>query len=71
MKNVLIHMKPSALDVIKELGLNWSYSPRFGTDEIDVTVPDVEFDSLTEDPDVLLCDFYCLDYDQVNCIELA
>ena len=69
MQNVMIHMKPSALDVIKELNLFWNYSQQFGQSEIDVVVPDVEFDSLTEDPDVLLCEHYGIDYDQVNCIE--
>ncbi len=67
MKQIVIHMKPSALDDIKKLNLWWDRS--FDGLEIDVIVPDVEFDSLTEDPDVLLCDYYNLDYDQVNCIE--
>ena len=64
-------MQPSALDTIKALDLYWNYSKQFGTDEIDVTVPYVEFDSVTEDPDVLLCDYYGLDYDQANCFELV
>ena len=69
MKKVVIHMQPSALDKVEELGLNWDYSKQHGLEEIDVVVADVEFDSLTEDPDVLLVDYYNLDYDQVNCIE--
>ena len=68
-KLVNIHMKPEALDDIKELGLAWSYSHQFGTDEIDVMVQDVEFDSLINDPDVLLCEYYDIDYNLVNCIE--
>ena len=68
-KLVNIHMKPEALNDIKELGLAWSYSYQFGTDEIDVMVQDVEFDSLTNDPDVLLCEHYDIDYNLVNCIE--
>ena len=62
-------MQPSALDKVQELGLNWDYSKQHGLEEIDVVVPDMEFDSLTEDPDVLLVDYYNLDYNQVNCIE--
>jgi len=68
-KLVNIHMKPEALNDIKELGLAWSYSQQFGTDEIDVVVQDVEFDSLINDPDVLLCEYYDIDYNLVNCIE--
>tara|TARA_R100001082_G_scaffold92129_1_gene58765 strand:+ start:275 stop:523 length:249 start_codon:yes stop_codon:yes gene_type:complete len=68
-KVVLIHCNPSALDDIKELGLEWNYSQQFGKNEIDVYVKDVEFDSLTDDPDELLCDYYNINYDQVNCIE--
>ncbi len=59
------------MDSIYANGLEWQYSKQFGGEEIDVIVNDVEFDSLTDDPDVLLCDHYGLDYDQVNCIELA
>ena len=57
------------MDSIYANGLEWQYSKQFGGEEIDVIVNDVEFDSLTDDPDVLLCDHYGLDYDQVNCIE--
>ena len=67
---VLIHCKPSLLNDIKEIGLSWSYSQQHGLDEIDVIVDDVDTESLTNDPDELLCEYYELDYNQVNCIEL-
>ena len=66
---VLIHCKPSLTEDLKSLGLSYTFSKQFGNEELDVIVNDVEFDSLTEDPDVLLCDYYGIDYDQVNCIE--
>ena len=69
MKLVTIHCQSSYLDEIKELGLNWEYSPVYGTDEIDVIVPDIESDSLTEDPDLQICSEYDINYDFVNCIE--
>ena len=72
MKLVLIHCKPSLLDEIKELDLPWSYSPVWGEQEIDVLVPDRPYDdSYYQDPDEQLCEIYGLDYDQVNCVELA
>ena len=69
--SVCIHMKPSAIDAVTTLGLTWDYSKQFGLEEIDVFVNYID-DSLltnTHDPDVILCDYYNLDYDQVNCIE--
>ena len=69
MQNVLIHMKESALDHIKELGLYYVC----GNGEYDVTVTDVDYDPdhYLVDPDEQLCDYYGIDYDQVNCIEAA
>ena len=67
MEQVIIHMKESAFDHVKQLGHFWVW----GNGEIDVILPDVDFDSLTEDPDVLLCDHYGINYDLVNCIELC
>ena len=72
--SVLIHCKPNYLDEIKELGLNWSYSNRFGKDEIDVIVDDVPYelvDGTYQDPDEQLCEFYGIDYNLINCIESA
>ena len=71
MKQVLIHMKPEALDIIQEKGLSYDYSPQF-PDELDVIVTDVPYtveDGIYEDPDVQLCDYYGIDYNLVNCIE--
>ena len=67
MNQIVIHCKESYLDEL--LGLNVFFE--YGNGELDVIVNDVEFDSLTEDPDVLLCEHYGIDYNQVNCIELA
>ena len=74
MKQVLIHCKPSYLDVIKAMSLNYTHNTKTG--EIDVIVPDVEYidgfnhpDGYWEDPDVQLCNHYDIDYDQVNCLE--
>ena len=70
MNNVLIHCKSSYLDWIQESGLFYTYAPN---GEIDVTVPDVDYDPnhYIVDPDRQLCDHYEIDYDQVNCIELV
>ena len=74
MRNILIHCKPSLLDQIKEMGLYWNHShTNYG--EIDVIVPDIEtpdhIDGVYIDHDQYLCEFYELDYDQVNCVEVA
>ena len=72
MRNILIHCKPSLLDQIKEMGLYYTHC---NNGEIEVMVPDIEtpdhIDGVYIDPDQYLCDFYELDYDQVNCVELA
>ena len=65
-KSVLIHCQPSMLDLIKENDLYWNYSNQFGKDEIDVIVTD---DADLDDEE--LVETIGLDYDQVNCIELA
>ena len=69
MNQVVIHCQPSLTQDLQSLGLEFNFSKEFGAEELDVIVNDVEFDSLTEDPDVLLCEHYGIDYDQVNCIE--
>ena len=72
MRNILIHCKPSLLDQVKEMGLYYTHS---NNGEVDVIVPDIEtpdhIDGVYIDPDQYLCEFYELDYDQVNCVELA
>ena len=69
MNQVVIHCQPSLTQDLQSLGLEFNFSKEFGAEELDVIVNDVEFDSLTEDPDVLLCEHYGIDYDQVNMIE--
>ena len=72
MRNILIHCKPSLLDQVKEMGLYYTHS---NNGEVDVIVPDIEtpdhIDGVYIDPDQYLCEFYELDYDQVNCVEQA
>jgi len=73
MKRVLIHMKLSALDYLTDHGFEFDYDDN----EVDVIVNDVEYldgnhpnmNGIWEDPDIQLCNYYGLDYDQVNCIE--
>ena len=72
--SVLIHAQPSLLDKVKELDVFWSYSKQHGKEEIDFVVDDIPYefmDGSYQDPDVALCEFYGIDYNQVNCIELA
>ena len=67
-KKVVIHCNPAVLNTkpIKNGYLYWDYSKQFGTDEIDVTVID---DQDLDDEE--LCEFYDINYDHVNCIELV
>ena len=71
MNNILIHCKPEYLPQVKELGLYYTINPQL--DEVDVKVPDVDYDPdhYYVDPDEQLCDHYGIDYDQVNCMELV
>jgi|TARA_Y100001963_G_C6457365_1_gene298555 hypothetical protein len=74
MNQVIIHMKKSALDHIKELQLFHIINDN----EIDVIVDDIEYrngnhpdqNGIWEDPDVQLCNDYGINYDLVNMIEL-
>ena len=70
MKSILIHCKPSYLKEIKRIGLDYIIAPN---GEVDVTVSDIDYDLYDAiiDPDIQLCEHYCIDYDQVNCLELA
>ena len=71
MKQVLIHMKPEAYDFLVKKNFAFDYDSEFN-DEIDVIVNDVPYvveDGIYEDPEVQLCNYYGIDYDQVNCIE--
>ena len=68
MQNVIIHCKPSLLQTIKDLELD--YQDMY--DEIDVTIPytyDVIKLNNSTDNDEEFATHFGLDYDQVNCIE--
>ncbi len=69
MKQVIIHLKESYLNSIKELGYNFTLNDN----EIDVILPDVDYsyDHILQDPDEQFCAHYGIDYDYVNMIELA
>ena len=72
--SVLIHAHPDLLPKVKELGLTWTYSNQHGQNEIDFFVDDIPYeivDGTYQDPDEQLCEHYELDYDLINCIELA
>ena len=70
MNNVLIHCKPEYLPEVKRLGLSYTHS---SNDEIDVTVSDIDYDlnHYVVDPDEQLCEVYGINYNYVNCMELA
>ena len=68
-QSVVVHCSPKMLPLIEELEYNWSYSPKFGSDEVDLYLTDIITESLTTDPDVDLCEHYGLNYDLVHCIE--
>jgi len=64
----LIHFKESAYQHLDILGLKYTQSDG----ELDVIVDDVPYEvhnGIYQDPDVLLCEHYGIDYDYVNCIE--
>ena len=68
--NVLIHFKESALNHIKQLGFD--YTPVDG--ELNVYVDDIPYEIIRgdyQDPDEQLCEHYGINYDLVNCIEMA
>ena len=69
MQNVIIHCKPSLLQTIKDLELD--YQDMY--DEIDVTIPYtvdvIKLNNSTDDDEEFVSHFG-LDYEQVNCIEL-
>jgi len=72
-KSVLVHCQPSYNSSLKELGLelvNYEYD----AGEVTAIVDDVPYtvtDGIYQDPDEQLCEHYGIDYEKVNCIELA
>ena len=70
---ITIHCKPSLLPTIKQLDLDWCYSPSANLDEIDVIIPYTsEVESINDKylDDEEFVNHFGLDYEQVNCIEL-
>ena len=67
--NITIHCKPSLLQTIKDLELD--YQDMY--DEIDVTIPYtydvIKLNNSTDDDEEFVSHFG-LDYEQINCIEL-
>ncbi len=73
-KQVLIHCKPSARDLLDELNLIYRESLDLNNNELDVFVDDVPYtvsNGYYQDPDEQLCEYYGIDYEEVNCIEAA
>ena len=71
-KYAVLRCQPSLLPKVKEMGYIWHYSNKFGNEEIDVIVDNIHYeviDGIYQDPDEQLCDYYDIDYNQVNCIE--
>ena len=72
--SVVIHCKP---EIAKEDIINHPYVSAVTNtvhNEIDLYVDDVPYeivDGTYQDPDEQLCEHYGLDYDLVNCIEMA
>ena len=72
---VIIHCKESARDLLTDLGLFYDEH----NNELDVIVEDVEYldgnhpskNGIWEDPDIQLCEYYGINYNEVNCIEAA
>tara|TARA_R100001594_G_scaffold54974_1_gene88604 strand:- start:84 stop:404 length:321 start_codon:yes stop_codon:yes gene_type:complete len=72
-KSVLVHCQPSYNSSLKELGLelvNYEYDAGEVTAIVD-DVPYKQSGTYYQDPDEQLCEHYGIDYNQVNCIELA
>ena len=74
---VIVHCKPSILDSITDLDLEWDYSTKHGMDEVEVTVNDVAYldgnypgkNGVWEDRDTQLCEYYGIDHKQVIRVE--
>ena len=69
---IVIHF-PNTVDVknhLNDLGLEYNLIDN----ELDVVVEDVEYthsDGIYQDPDEQFCEHYGIDYELVNCIEVA
>ena len=65
-QQVVIHCKPIVERQCYENEFNWNFSDVYGREEIDIIV-----DNVDELDDWELCTHYGIDYEKVNCIELA
>ena len=68
MNQVLIHFDKGAREHLNILGLKYQES----NGELNVIVDDVPYtvsNGYYQDPDEQLCEYYGIDYDEVNCIE--
>ena len=71
-QQIVIHCQPELLSIIHDNDLDWSYSET-QTNEVDVFIPYTKKveqinNELVEESD--FCDYFGLDYNYVNCIEL-
>ena len=69
-QSAIIHCKPEYLSEAKELELDYTINEELDG-EVDIKVPDVEYDpeGYYVDRGEQLCDYYGIDFDQVNHIE--
>ena len=71
-QSALIHCQPSLKNYLDKNNIQWSYSPQFGDNELDVVVDDIPYEGIDgkyQDPDEQLCTYYGIDYEKVNMIE--
>ena len=73
MSFVILHCQPTLKDKLSELNNPFRYSAQHGNNELDAIVEDVDYepDNYVIDPDEQLCEYYGLDYQQINCIEAS
>ena len=70
MTKAIIHCKVNYSDYLYDLASSHQFDMFVKDDEAHIIVDDVPYNPEDHtDPDVQLCDYYGIDYDQVNCIE--
>ena len=69
-EQAIIHCKPEYADQLFDIAGEHVLDMFIKDDEAHIIVDDVPYDpTINADPDVQLCDYYGIDWDQVNCIE--
>ena len=71
---VIVHCKPAYEAELIAIARDHKFDYKYTDGEIDLYVEDVPYeivDGTYQDPDEQLCEFYGINYDQVNCMELA